>query len=739
MSQFPQHSSTSIRPSLDSKTLRKVKKSLQLSSNPKTLSPTEEPQQNFLVVIPKSQRSQHSQHSSPPHHALRYLSKTTVETSSASARSDSSSNDSLLQEHICHQDPSLYKSAENLKSLLELRNLEESKRLDFLVSQIVGRNVLVPSPFGEKVKLYVDYAASGQDVRFITNEMAKIQEFYANTHTDSSYVGAHMHQLLHQAEEIILKECNASPADYFIIDGGAGSTYGIEMTQKILGTYIPPKVKEYFKFLQDNNGKAMDFEGLKDKLREQGVLPLVVVGPYEHHSNEITWRKQLCDVTEIPFRLDGFMDNDALARTLKKYRASRRPIICSFSAGSNVTGIKTDVFQVAKICKDYGALCFFDYAGIGAYVPLDLSQRHENGQLLIDGIYLSPHKYLGGPGSCGLLIMNRAAYDGRLQPTHGGGGTVDYVGPSSEVYSVDFTEREKSGTPGILQIIKCGLAFELKGIMQETIEKAETENNRIFFERMCKNKNFSILGPVDEDARVSIMSFNIWMDGPKGRRFLHHNLVVRLLSDIFGIQGRSGCACAALYGHYLLNIDDENSDKYKFFVESHEELNDAHRILGVKLGWSRVNLHYTLKPYDLEYLIFALEYLCKYGSRFLPLYNFDIASGNWTHVDGDWALPTLKLGSILSEKRSYARDEEARQFLLEKQKEDAMELLKSLPEPNGVDSIDELEGACRFYVEKGNIINRHMIEEKSALFNGLNILSLLCMYPQIVEKITEGK
>jgi len=169
--------------------------------------------------------------------------------------------------------------------------------------------------------------------------------------------------------------------------------------------------------------------------------------------------------------------------------------------------------------------------------------------------------------------------------------------PLARFLWADLTKREEPRTPEILQIIKCGLVFALNGIMQETIERAEMENHRIFFEGLCKNNNFSILGPVDEDAGVSIISFKIWMNGPKGRRFLHHNLVVRLFSDIFGIQGRSGCSCAALYG----NIDDKNSDKYKFFVESHEELNDPHRILDVKLGWSRVDLHDILKPYDLKY------------------------------------------------------------------------------------------------------------------------------------------
>lgn len=587
----------------------------------------------------------------------------------------------------------------------------ERQLLDYLASQIVGRNLFYKTSFGNKLKVYCDYAASGQDLKFILDEMAKIVELYANTHSEASYTGFYMNHLLHQAEEIILKECKADTKDYFIIDGGAGSTYSIEMTQKILGTYIPPKTKELLKNLDYGNGGQLEFEKMKEELRKKKVLPTVIVSPYEHHSNEITWRRQFCDVVEVPFRLDGFMDLVALENMLKQCK-EKGPIICSFSAGSNVTGIKTDVPLIAKLSKKYGASCFFDYGGVASYIPLDLSQRNEKGELLIDGVYISPHKFLGGPGTCGILIMNKAVYDTKIEPTHGGGGTVDYVGRLTEVYTTNYNEREKSGTPGILQIIKCGLAFQLKGLLQDTILKYEHQYNALFFERMCKNKNFYLLGQPDEDARVSIISFNIWMDGHRGKRFIHHNLVVRLLSDVFGIQGRSGCGCAGPYGHYLLGVSDENSSELQFIIEKHPELDDPHQIMSLKLGWARITLHYTMKAYELEYLFFALEYLCKYGGRFLPVYKLDALTGNWTHVSENWTAPTLRIGEIMSEVRAYAKDEDARVAILEKQKLDAMALLKTLPESKGLDSIEEFEEDCRFYVEKGNVLNRAAMEEK---------------------------
>jgi selenocysteine lyase/cysteine desulfurase len=197
-------------------------------------------------------------------------------------------------------------------------------------------------------------------------------------------------------------------------------------------------------------------------MRAKNQLPLVLCSWYEHHSNEVTWRKQLCDSQEIPNDKYGDLDLIALEKVLKQNK--HRKVIGSFSAGSNVTGQKSDTFAIAKILKKYNCLCFFDYAAVGPYVNIDLGKRLKDGRTLIDGIYISPHKFLGGPGTCGVLVISKDVYNGKLSPTHGGGGTVEYVSENTVEYTPDPNHREKSGTPGIAQIIKCGLVFQLKGI-----------------------------------------------------------------------------------------------------------------------------------------------------------------------------------------------------------------------------------------------------------------------------------
>ena len=588
---------------------------------------------------------------------------------------------------------------------IDIHSLNSTQLHEYVTSQIVGRNLYIKGSFGDKLKLYLDYAASGQDLKFIQDELVKIEEMYANPHIDASLAGVHMHHLLNQAESIILKECQASTQDYFLITGGGGSTYAIEMVQRICGTYIPPKVKEQIQNLSADD--SFTFEGIKNTLREKGILPLVIISLYEHHSNEITWRKQFCDVIQVPFRFDGLIDIDAFENILQKNQSTKRPIICSFSAGSNVTGMKTDVFSMAKLCKQYDTISLFDYAGVGTYVPIDLSQRDEKGKLLIDGIYLSPHKFLGGPGACGLLLLNKAIFQDKFEPS-------DAL--TNKVHTFEYGDRERLGTPGVMQIIKAALAFELKGLMQDFIDRKEPEYNKAFFEKLCSNKNFMNLGPIDEDTKVSIMSFNIWMNGPKGKRLLHHHLVIRILSDVFGIQGRSGCSCAAVYGHILFNIDEEHSMKHRFYVQAHPDLGDNYQLQCFKPGWGRITLHYVLKAYELDYIFFALNYLCEYGSRFLPLYQLDPLSGTWSHKSENWNVPTLKIGELLNETRKYARDEDARKIILEKQKRDAMKILETLPPSKGYDNVEEAGDICRFYVEKGNLLNRHLVEQKCALF-----------------------
>lgn len=568
---------------------------------------------------------------------------------------------------------------------------------------------MIDTVFGKKLKLYLDYTASGQELYFVLGMMKNINELYANSHTETSYTGAYINSMLNQAEQLILQECKASEKDYFINGGGSGCTFAIEMTQKILGTYVAPATEIQF----SNTGSLKE---VKDNLRKEGKLPLVIVTHYEHHSNEVTWRNQLCDVIVAPATSEDTTDLVQLEKILSN-NANRR-LIGSFSAGSNVTGIKTNIEAIARLMKKYQGLCFFDYGALGPYSAIDLSLRepHNNG-VLIDGVYISPHKFLGGPGSCGILIMNRLCYNQNLRPTHGGGGTVDFVNSQSQIFTEDVSHREKSGTPGILQMIKASLAFQLKGVLQNLIDEREPAYNERFFRETELLYNLEIYGTKDKDLRVGIMSFNIMIDGPKGKRYLHQNLTVRLLNDIFGIQARSGCSCAGPYGHRLFNIDQETSDRAFFWIAKHPELDDHISISGIKLGWARINLHYTLNEFELDYLYFALHYLSEHAFKFLPLYMFDPLTGNFRHHQHSEQTNSVKINEILDQKRQYAKDEHSRMAIFKKQQADAVSLLENLPKSKGYDSIPELGKLCSFYVEKGNIIGREAITAKAAIYN----------------------
>ena len=582
--------------------------------------------------------------------------------------------------------------------ILDIHHLNAKELPEYVASQIIGRNIFVKGSFGDKLKLYVDYASSGQDLKFIQDEMGKLEELYANTHTDASYVGAHMHHLVSQAEKMILKECKASPKDYFIISANSGTKYAIEMTQKIFGAFLPSQFKEQLPELLKVD-KEQSVEELKSKLRAKGILPVVITSSYEHQPEEISWEKHLCDHIAIPFSREGLIDTEEFEQILKKYQANKRsPIICSISAGSNVTGVKADVLKIGQLCKKYGAILIVDYSAVGAYVPIDLSHKSEQGKPLVDAAYLAPHKFLGGPGTLGVLILNKQVYHGNLQPTHGGGGTVDIVGFDSEVYIEDYAEREKSGTPGILQIIKTALVFQLKGMLEETIKKNGENYTKIFMEKMSSNKNFVLLGAQqgNDVDKVPIISFNIKMNGPKGERFLHHNLVIRLLNDIFGIQSRAGCPCNESYAQYLFNVGETNKEVAP----------------SLKVGCARIALHYILMSYEIDYLCFALNYLCDHGSKFLPLYKFDASTGIWAHKLNNWVVPTLKISKILNETRMYAKDEEGRKSIFENQKKEAMGLLETLAVSQELDVIEEAGELYKFYVEKGNILNREALQRK---------------------------
>ena len=605
----------------------------------------------------------------------------------------------------------------------KISSLEQSQLIDYLNENIIGRQLIIDTPFGSKLKLYADYTASGQDLRFLNELVVKVEDYYANTHTEISATGAYMNTLLNQAEAEILRAMKGSEEDYFIVGGGTGSTHAIEMAQKYLGTYIPPATRKQIMNLFSENST---WESVKARLRSTKDLPLVIVTHYEHHSNEVTWRNQLCDVMECPPRLDGFSDLDRLEGILEKQRPLRKTIIGSMSAGSNVTGIKSDVEAMAVTLKKHGALAFFDYAAVGPYVPIDLSKKTTEGHLLIDGIYLSPHKFLGGVSTSGVLVFSRHCYQTSIEPSHGGGGTVDYVGRHGQIFTHDISHREKSGTPGILQEIKTGLVFQLKSMLQPLINEKERSHCHEFFKRaQTWTKWIKVLGPDNPDDRVCIISFLVYHnDGPRGRRYLHQNLVVKLLNDIFGIQGRSGCACAGPYGHYLFHIDDEESARLRFWIEPHPQFNDECQVMGLKLGWARINLHYTFTDYELDYLLSAIEFIGEHGYKFLPLYVFDPLSGTWQNIDKNFHTKRLShfgIDSMFKDERKYLigkdfQDEEKlRKERFQRQKEEACALLEKIPVSQEYDTLHEFPQAF-FYAEKGNILHRDALEAKAKAY-----------------------
>ncbi|MHA1255022.1 MAG: aminotransferase class V-fold PLP-dependent enzyme, partial [Promethearchaeota archaeon] len=269
------------------------------------------------------------------------------------------------------------------------------------------------------------------------------------------------------------------------------------------------------------------------------------------------------------------------------------------------------------IMHKYNGLVCFDFAASAPYVEINMNKTPDT---FFDAIFLSPHKFVGGPGSTGILVFNEKVYDLMLPPTTAGGGTVDFVSSTTVDYSNEIEIREKAGTPGILQTIKAALAIDLKdAIGIENIESIELEYNSSALERLSKHSNIDVLGPLDPKNRISIVSFMIKQED----KYLHPKLVTKLLNDLFGIQSRAGCMCAGPYGHLLLNIEEEQSQKYEKIIQQ--------GIIGIKPGWCRVNFHYLFSEEEFEFICQAIEFIADYGYLFLSEYTFNLHSGEWNH------------------------------------------------------------------------------------------------------------
>jgi selenocysteine lyase/cysteine desulfurase len=498
---------------------------------------------------------------------------------------------------------------------------ETIRSLDWLRSDIIGRNMIFDTPFGKRPLVYADYTASGRGLHSIENYIQRILQYYANTHTEDDFTGKTMTRLLHEAEHIIKEAVNAGPKGKVIFTE-SGTTGGIVKLQQILGVYWPPATRERVNgFLQSCLERNPDREDCNLALRNymNDNQPIVFVGPYEHHSNEVMWRQTLCDIVEIPLNEHEELDLAKLEEMVSHPKYANRPKIGSFSAASNVSGLKTNVYEVARILHKHSALACFDFAACAPYVQIDMNKDAES---YFDAIFLSPHKFLGGPGTSGILVFNQDIYPSALPPTVGAGGTVDYVSPFREDFIKDIETREKAGTPGILQAIRIALVFQVKQkVGYKAIDEIEEHYYKRFMEEFKGENRVAFYGPLEAEKKIPIIPFNI----SHKDKILHPKFVTRLINDLFGIQTRAGCSCAGPYGHYLMKIEQKLSDFYRCAITNAG-------YAGIKPGWVRLNLHYALDEHEFDYLVKAVRFIIEHGHKFLPLYTFDIKSGEWEHL-----------------------------------------------------------------------------------------------------------
>ncbi|MEA3292607.1 MAG: aminotransferase class V-fold PLP-dependent enzyme [Pseudomonadota bacterium] len=555
-------------------------------------------------------------------------------------------------------------------------------RLDFktLRREIIGVDQSLETPFGERLLVYADYTASGRCLGFVERYLNRLEALYANSHTEDDASGRAATALLHQAEQQIKDAVNAGPAGR-IIATGAGATGAIDKVQQLVGVRLPGATRALLDGLLGEYLRDSYTDTKKWRRFLENHQPVVFVGPYEHHSNEISWREGLATVVEVRQKEDGGIDIEHLQALLRDSAYQDRLRIGSFSAASNVTGIKTDVPRIARLLHGHGALAFFDYAASAPYVPIDMNPA-EDPEAALDAIFISPHKFLGGPGSSGVLVFNQRLYHRELPPSLAGGGTVEYVGPLDHDFIEDIETREKAGTPGILQTLRAALAFQVKeaaGI--ENIEAREAALTRRAMARWADNPRIENLGNPDPERRIGIISFNL--RDAEGL-YLHPRFVTVLLNDLFGIQSRAGCSCAGPYGHRLLGIDETHARHYRDWVHRGYQ--------GIKPGWCRIGFHYVFDDAEADYLIDAVEFTAAHGDKFLPLYHFDTHSGIWIHKQDSTRPPTLSLADAFSNNNPAAAPlpETERHQRYRDYAAAAVEWLKQLP-PKGAENSATLD------------------------------------------------
>lgn len=464
---------------------------------------------------------------------------------------------------------------------------------------IVGQDQAYPFAGGRRKILYADWTASGRAYGPIE---ARLQEeilpYFANTHTEATVTGMLMSRAYEQAREVIKEHVHAREDDALIFCG-SGMTAAVNKLQRLLGLRVPERVNDYMQMPEP----------------DEEMRPLVLVTHMEHHSNHISWLETLATVEMIQPGKDGNVDLGHLRELLERYR-HRRVKIAAVTACSNVTGIETPYHAIASIVHAYGGWCCVDFACSAPYVGIDMHPAGgggagAGGDADLDAIYFSFHKFLGGPGTPGVLIFNRRLYRNRI-PDHPGGGTLLYSNPWKEfAYLNWFEQREDGGTPPILQGIKAALCIRLKEEMGvERMLRREAEIVRRLLDRLSVIAGVEILA-ADRRDRLGVISFIV--------RDAHYQVVVRLLNDRFGIQTRGGCSCAGSYGHFLLGIDRERSRQIIGLLEAGE--------MWSKPGWVRVSLHPTMSNMEVDQLADAIRMTVENYAEWSKGYAMDEAGG----------------------------------------------------------------------------------------------------------------
>ncbi len=427
---------------------------------------------------------------------------------------------------------------------------DETDLVAALRNGVIGEGVQFDGPLGRKPLIYADYVASGRALRQVEDFVAQnVLPYYANSHTEASFCGQTMTRMRAEARTVVKRVTRAND-DYAVVFSGAGATSCLNRLVNLLDIQVRVA---------------------------RGDAVTVLIGPYEHHTNILPWRESGAQVIEVDEAEDGGVCLSDLQKRLAGLKGHDL-IVGSFSAASNVTGQLSDVNGVTRALRAAGAVSIWDYAGAGPYCDIDMCVGSDAQK---DAVFLSPHKFIGGPGASGVMVLDKRVF-ARPVPTQPGGGTVTFVSPWGHEYSADLSAREEGGTPNVIGDIRTALALLVKeAIGQEFIDRRNAELRALALEALAPVSDILLLG-IPNAAALPIFSFQVHIDGKR----VHHQLFTRMLSDVYGIQARGGCACAGPYGHRLLKIDETASRALKSQIQAGAEIE--------KPGWVRFNLSYLL-------------------------------------------------------------------------------------------------------------------------------------------------